>query len=97
MDENSPAVSGRPTDWPPTDAHQVMEGCIRILAAGMDGPHIVICRDLCTGATSYEGPYDDGLAAVLAADREAAWDRAHDTRSQMEYSVAPLLVGLDVC
>lgn len=78
------------------DANQVMEGCIRMLAESMDGPHIVICRDLHAGTNSYEGPYDDGLTAVLAADREAAWDRAHHTRSWMVYTVAPLLVGLDV-
>lgn len=73
------------------DAIQVMEGCIQQLAEDMDGPHIVICRDLGAGITSYEGPYDDGLAAVLAADREASWDRRYDAGSMVRYSVAPLL------
>lgn len=48
----------------------------------IDGPHVVILRDPASGATSFQGPFPDGLTALLIADAE---DPA------LEAAVAPLL------
>lgn len=53
-------------------------------------PHIVVCRDVDTGAVSYSGPFPSGLEALLFADRESALDRAFNAQNPMEFSVAAL-------
>lgn len=52
-------------------------------------PHLVICRDTETGITSYAGPFDDGLSALVHADRECASERAAGNHT-MTFRVAAL-------
>jgi hypothetical protein len=56
----------------------------------IDLPHIVICHDAETGATSYAGPYPDGLAALAAAELESCKDATSGMGRPMEFSVAAL-------
>lgn len=57
----------------------------------IDRPHIVICHDLRTDATSYIGPFADGIAAMAEALREhAALDE--DGGGSLRYAVAPLMM-----
>lgn len=57
-----------------------------------DYPHIVICRDVESGHVWFQGPYPDGMAAVLAVEREV---RANGgPTSDLSYAVAPLQAGL---
>lgn len=64
-------------------------------AAEVDRPHIVICRNLDLGCTTYSGPYATAQAACAAADVEAAeaaleFPGAADV---LDFSVAPLFGG----
>ena len=67
---------------------------MRTLAAAaaeeIDRPHIVVCTDPETGATSYSGPYPDGLAALAAAERDDERERSAGLPERMRYSVATL-------
>lgn len=56
-------------------------------------PHIVLCRDVETGCTSYSGPFPNGLAALVAAERERVVDDATNDGSPMSFSVAALHPG----
>ncbi|MCW2752763.1 MAG: hypothetical protein JWQ32_174 [Marmoricola sp.] len=63
-----------------------------ILAAEVeliDGPHIVICRDVETGAAMYSGPYPTGIEAMGKAHRDQESERAAGSFG-LEFSVAPL-------
>lgn len=55
----------------------------------IDLPHIVVCRDPESGAVSYSGPFPDGLAALVSAERESRLDRVLNGGS-MDFSVAAL-------
>lgn len=56
-------------------------------------PHIVVCRDIETGLTSYSGPFRSGLAALVAAERERVIDDATNDGAPMAFSVAALHPG----
>lgn len=60
-------------------------------------PHAVVCTDPSTGCVSYSGPYEDGLAALCAADRDHQNEQLHDPDTQMVFSVVPLLRPSHVC
>ena len=56
----------------------------------LDRPHLVICVHEATGVTSYQGPYPDGLSALVAAEAERS-ALAHDpTEGPVRLVVAPL-------
>ncbi len=57
----------------------------------IDRSHILICRDSETGVVSYSGPFPNGLAALVAAEREREVDDATNDGAPMIYSVAALL------
>lgn len=57
----------------------------------IDLPHVLICRDVETGAVSYSGPFPTGLAALAAAEREQQVDDATNDGPPMSFSVAALL------
>jgi hypothetical protein len=53
----------------------------------IDLPHVVVVHDPVTGTSSMQGPFPNGLAALVAADAEDP---------SMQVSVAPLLDVSDV-
>lgn len=59
-------------------------------AAEVDLPHIVICHDIDTGSVSYEGPFPDGLAALVFAERESAADQEQNDGIPLVFKVAAL-------
>jgi len=59
-------------------------------AAELDLPHIVICSDTDTGAISYEGPFPDGIAALVFAERESAVDQELNDGVPLTFKVAAL-------
>lgn len=63
-------------------------GAAAVAEVGM--PHIVICRDSETGAVSYSGPFRDGIAALVFAERESALDQALNIGEPMQFSAAAL-------
>jgi hypothetical protein len=56
----------------------------------LDLPHIVVCRDDETGAVSYSGPFPDGVAALVFAERESAVDRELNDGEPLSFGVAAL-------
>jgi len=58
--------------------------------AELEMPHIVVCRDQESGAVSYSGPFADGLAAMVFADRESAIDRELNDGEPLSFVVAAL-------
>ncbi|MGO4258507.1 hypothetical protein [Marmoricola sp. RAF53] len=44
----------------------------------IDLPHVVVCRDPQTGTVTYAGPFRDGLAALVHADRESRAEQGDD-------------------
>jgi hypothetical protein len=59
-------------------------------AEELDLPHIVVCSDKRTGSVSYSGPFRDGVAALVFAERESAVDRALNDGDPLTFSVAAL-------
>jgi hypothetical protein len=62
----------------------------------IDGPHLVICRDVQAGTSTYAGPYATGLEALEAALHE------HEAAGPLEqpayrFEVAPLGRPCPVC
>jgi hypothetical protein len=72
----------------------VQELLARVVSAAerdeLDLPHLVVCRDEQTGVTSYTGPFRDGLAALVFAERESLVDRGLDDGDPLLFSVAAL-------
>ena len=58
--------------------------------AEVDLPHVVICHDDESGAVSYSGPFRDGLAALVHAERESAIDRALNDGQLLRFEVVVL-------
>lgn len=71
----------------------LLEHLVRQSLTEIDVRHVVVVRDSRTGAITVQGPYRDGLAALVAADLEAESDRADGGR--LEFSVTPLIPGDD--
>ncbi|HET6153924.1 MAG TPA: hypothetical protein VFE15_13300 [Marmoricola sp.] len=59
-------------------------------SAKLDLPHIVVCRDIETGAVSYSGPFPDGVSALVFAERESAVDRELNDGEPLSFGVAAL-------
>ena len=57
-------------------------------AERVDLPHAVACVDLVSGSTTYTGPYENGLAALCAAERDHQESGERDDR--IVFSVVPL-------
>ncbi|WP_270888707.1 hypothetical protein [Pedococcus sp. 5OH_020] len=58
--------------------------------AEMGMPHIVLTRSPDTGAVSYSGPYDSGLDAMEAAERERQADLEAGGQGEVTFEVAAL-------
>lgn len=63
----------------------LLENVVTESVREIDGPHLVICRDPHTGLMSFQGPFPDGLSALVAADQED---------ESLQVSVAPLVPAL---
>lgn len=59
-------------------------------AGEMALPHIVICHDEQTGSVTYSGPFPDGLAALVFAERECAMDSQLNEGAPLGFRVAAL-------
>lgn len=71
--------------------HEFLSGLVGAAGvAEVDMPHVVVCRDDETGAVSYSGPFPDGIAALVFAERECAIDRELNDGAPLEFSVAAL-------
>lgn len=57
----------------------------------MDHPHVVVCTDRISQTVSYSGPYEDGLAALVAAERDHQTEKTADPSNSLSFSVVPLL------
>jgi hypothetical protein len=58
-------------------------------------PHIVVCRDLETGAVSYSGPFPNGLSALVFAEQESVLDQSTNPVNPMQFGVAALFPAHD--
>ncbi|MCZ4498919.1 MAG: hypothetical protein JWQ74_1472 [Marmoricola sp.] len=74
--------------------HEFLSGLVGATeAAELDMPHIVICQDSDTGAVSYEGPFPDGMAALVFAERESVVDQELNDGMPLRFTVAALYPG----
>lgn len=53
-------------------------------------PHVLICHDPETGFTAYSGPFDDGMAALVAAQQTLDEELEPEQACRMHLQVAPL-------
>lgn len=72
--------------------HELLLGVLtREAMQDVDLPHAVVCLDPVTGVASYSGPYDNGLAALWAAESDHQDDLAAEIGGpSMVFSVVPL-------
>jgi len=71
--------------------HQLLSEAVSAAEADeIDLPHVVVCHDDETGAISYSGPFGDGLAALVYAERESSIDRALNDGELLRFEVVAL-------
>ena len=70
-------------------ARLVLDSLVSESMREVESPHVVVCTDTESGTESYQGPYRDGLTALVAAEAEA--DDLGTAVSGLRFSVAPLL------
>lgn len=59
----------------------------------LDGPHILVCTDSCTGTTVYAGPYATGFDAIACLDDIESGQQPHPGARTVTCTLAPLLPG----
>lgn len=59
-------------------------------------PHIVVFESPSGEGLSFSGPYDNGVDALVAAERELALERASSGVRPASFRVAPLYPPLDL-
>ena len=91
MDDHDEDTTSWRDDLRVDRVHQFLSEAVSAAeAAEVDLPHVVICRDEQTGAVSYSGPFRDGLAALVHAERESAVDRALNDGELLQFEVVVL-------
>lgn len=70
--------------------HWILSLLARALVDDVDGPHIVVARDLDDGSLYFTGPYPSGVEALVAAELQVRRDDLAGERLRLHLSVAPL-------
>jgi len=83
-----PPADGEGVD--PAVLSLVTDAMVRAALEEMERPHVVIARDLVTGAQAISGPYADGLQAAVAVEQERRFDATIED-TERSYAVLPLL------
>jgi len=74
----------------------LQEEVVATLVAEIDQPHVVVCRDVVRRRTTFLGPFDDGLRALVAADAVSRSFRATHRPGSLVCRVVPFVPGVSV-
>jgi hypothetical protein len=91
MAASTPAPDDRPPAAPHSDPvdRLVEDIVVQSLLEDLDLPHVVVCRTG-TGSTTLMGPFPTALAALEAAARDEAQERAEDPDTDLAFGVQAL-------